>query len=68
MQVSVLPRTRRMNLRDLVANILDEVEEFELQSRYYDHFRTNIQGKVWISLSSLLWVKPRNQTLKLNNW
>ena len=39
-----------------VANVLDcdiVVSEFELQLRYYIHFRTNTHGgKVWLPLSS----------------
>ena len=31
--------------------------EFELQSRYYVHFRTNTLGKGMDPLSSQLWVK-----------
>ena len=37
-----------MGLRGIVANVLDcglEVNEFEFQSRYYVHFRTNNLGK-----------------------
>ena len=45
------------NLRGTEANVLDcslEVNEFELHSRYYIHFRTkNSQGKYKIPL----WVK-----------
>ena len=33
------------------------ISEFELQSRYYVHFRANTLGKVWTPLSSQLWVK-----------
>ena len=33
------------------------VSKFELQLRYYVHFRTNTLGKVWTILSSQLWVK-----------
>ena len=38
------------NRCDAVANVLDSdilVSEFELQSRYYVHFRTNTLGQSW---------------------
>ena len=47
-------KTMQWSLRDVVANVLDNnvvVSEFELQSRYYVHFRMDIVGKVWIPLS-----------------
>ena len=33
-----------------LLNCDHEMNDFELQSRYYIHFRTNIQGRVWTSL------------------
>ena len=34
-----------------------DVRKFELQLRYYIHFRTNIIRKVWTHLSFQLWVR-----------
>ena len=62
---------RGVMVKVLVCGIV--VSEFELQSRYYIHFRTNNLGKGMNSLSSQLWVKlhdycsSRRMTLALNN-
>ena len=48
------------NSKGIVANVLDcglEVSEFKLKARYYDHFQSNILGKVMNPLFPQLWVK-----------
>ena len=47
--------THVIMVKAMVCEIV--AREFELQSRYYVHCRTNTLGKAWNSLSSQIWVK-----------
>ena len=47
-------------LRDVVAKVLDcdaAVSEFELQSRYYIHFKTNTLGKGTNAHVLQIWIR-----------
>ena len=56
----LVSRKRIGGSRGVVVSVLDsdiEVIEFELQSRYYTHFRTNALGKLLNSLITQVWIK-----------
>ena len=53
-----------------MVNVMDfdiVVSEFELQSRYFDHFRTNIHGIVSLKYSYYYYCPSPVMDLALNN-